>query len=121
MIKGTGIDIVQVSRVAELHERYGERFTGRILAPGEIGRIPPAGWEQYMAGRFAAKEALVKASGVRGLRFSAVEVRNDRSGWPSFVRDPYLDTELGLEGCEIHLSISHERDYAVAMVIIEGL
>ena len=98
MITGTGIDIVQVSRVAELCERYGERFTGRVLSPGEKERIPPAGRDQYISGRFAAKEALVKASGARALRFNAVEIKNDDSGRPVFVRGPYMDNDLGLGG-----------------------
>ena len=120
MILGTGIDIVQISRVSDLCGRYGDRFMDRILSPGEKDRIPPAGTEQYIAGRFAAKGALVKASGARGLIFSSVEVMNDDSGRPAFVRGPYLDTDLGLGGREIHLSISHEKEYAVAMVIIES-
>lgn len=115
MIKGTGVDIVNVARIRKLMDEHGERFLGKILSVEEISRIPQAGADLYVAGRFAAKEALVKSSGAH-FRMSSVSVLNESSGSPYFSGDS-LDEISG--GGTIHLSISHDTDYAVAFVVIE--
>ena len=123
MIFGIGTDIVQVSRIQRNLDRYGERFVSRILGSAELGdyRITahPA---RFIARRFAAKEAMAKACGTgftRGLTFRDISIRHDASGKP----------ELHLEGraaefCreqgvgETFISISDEREYAVAFVTL---
>lgn len=115
MIKGTGVDIVHVTRIRKLMDEHGERFLKKILSGEEIGLIPEAGPDLFVAGRFAAKEALVKSSGVK-FSMSMVSVLNNSSGKPYFSGDAI--TEIS-GGGTIHLSISHDTDYAVAFVVIE--
>ena len=115
MIVGIGTDIVRVSRIRGLLERY-PNFVTRVFSDGEIDycrqRSSP---EQSYAARFAAKEALVKACGA-SFTFSGVSVINDDSGKPYFSGDALAEIS---GGGNIHLSISHDTDYAVAFVVIE--
>jgi holo-[acyl-carrier protein] synthase len=104
-----GIDIVEVSRIADMVERFGTRFVDKVFTPAEAAyaagrrRMP-----ESLAGRFAAKEAFMKALG-RKMPWQDVEVVM-RDGKPSILccGRPYGG-----------VSISHERDYAVAMVVME--
>lgn len=123
MILGTGIDIADTRRIEKIHSRYGERFAGKILTPAEL-RAMPENAIPYLAGRFAAREACAKALGTgfsQGVNWLDMEIINDPSGRPllalSGVAAKVAD-KLGVR--RVHLSISHERDYAVAMVILEG-
>ncbi|HPS59382.1 MAG TPA: holo-ACP synthase [Spirochaetota bacterium] len=115
MIKGTGVDIVHVARIRRLMDEHGERFLQKILSGDEINRIPKAGSDLFVAGRFAAKEALVKSTGAK-FSMSSVSVLNESSGKPYFSGDAIQEIS---GGGTIHLSISHDTDYAVAFVIIE--
>ncbi|MGP3562232.1 holo-ACP synthase [Geobacillus sp. BK01] len=116
MIVGIGIDIVELQRVHSLLKRNG-KFPDRILTPREKARfdeLPPARQVEFLAGRFAAKEAYAKALGTgigRHISFQDIEVVSDAYGKPSIA--------ARRSGEVIHLSISHSRDYAVAQVIIE--
>jgi holo-[acyl-carrier protein] synthase len=103
-----GIDIVDVSRVAALQERYGEKFLRKVYTEGEVlhGKTRRRSSET-MAGKFAAKEAFMKAFG-RRVPWRAVEV-------VSAGGRPYILYEGDKFG---DVSISHEREYAVAVVII---
>ncbi len=113
MITGTGIDIVNISRIRKNLAEHGDRFLAKILSPEEIDKIPTAGKEEYIAGRFAVKEALFKASGMV-LSFSRITILNDDKG------KPYLDLAPdGMRNKKIHISITHDTDYAAAFVIIE--
>lgn len=113
MILGTGIDIVEVGRIAGLIERYGERFLKRIFSEEEIAysqsHSNPA---LHYAARFAAKEACVKA--LAGISLTAVKVATGKRGKP-FIREiPGIDA-----GVNLQLSLSHTHRYAVAVVIAE--
>jgi holo-[acyl-carrier protein] synthase len=132
MIVGTGVDICQVSRVAAARAKHGERFDARILAPSEIPHVPqnPLMAARHVAKRFAAKEALGKAlgTGIRApLGWQAASVVNDALGRPSFALVPALASltlmrdkvVANLSDCAIHLSLSDDGDYAIAMVTIE--
>ena len=115
MIKGTGVDIVNVPRITKLINEHGSRFLEKILSPEEIEKMPSASREHYAAGRFAAKEALVKAAGTL-FSFSGISVLNTDDGKPFFsggITDQNASDE------KIHLTISHDTDYAAAFVIIE--
>ncbi|WP_031406041.1 holo-ACP synthase [Geobacillus vulcani] len=120
MIVGIGIDIIELGRVRSLLER-SKKFPDRILTPREkrqFDQLPPTRQAEFLAGRFAAKEAYAKAlgTGIGGhLSFQDIEIVSDASGKPSVV------VRCGSEGDIVHLSISHSRDYAVAQVIIERL
>ncbi len=125
MIKGVGVDICNINRLAELRARHGHRFLDRIFTPTEQARCGngPAAAERYAA-RFAAKEAVMKALGVgwaRGVSFRDIEVYTENSGRP-VVRicggAQALAVELGVRA--IHASLSHERDNAVAFIVLES-
>ena len=125
MILGIGTDIVALSRIEKLHQHYGQRFARRILSPEELPE-----WSEHpnparlLMKRFAAKEALAKAAGT-GLRhplnMTQVTVAHDALGKPVFEFSQLLAeyiVKLGVT--RHHLSISDERDTAVAFVILEG-
>ena len=114
MITGTGIDIVNISRITRSIEKHGARFIEKILSPGEIEKIPSANKYEYIAGRFAVKEALVKAAEI-SLPFTGITILNDEKGKPFVATIPSDKIDL----LKIHVSISHDMDYAVASVIIE--
>ena len=114
----TGVDIIEIPRIARVLQEYGQRFLHRIYTPGEIeycrGRPP------NLAGRFAAKEAAMKAlgTGVRGVAWKDIEVVRAPSGAPSIRlhgRAQARAQRLGVR--EISLSMSHSREYAVAFVV----
>ncbi|MFN7171896.1 MAG: holo-ACP synthase [Fimbriimonadaceae bacterium] len=111
MIKGLGTDIVSIQRIAEAMKN--ERFVERVLAAAERAEpVSPA----KLAGRWAAKEALAKAVSTN-IGWHEVEVHNDAEGCPHLVLNR---PELVSSGDRLHLSISHEQEYAVATVIWEG-
>jgi holo-[acyl-carrier protein] synthase len=124
MILGIGIDIVDVSRIASLRMKYADRFLARIFTCGEAdyceSKHTPS---QHLAARFAAKEAAMKALGTgfaRGIKFTDIEVCKDQ-GSPRILfhnRALELSEELGVS--RMHLSISHDRLYATALIILEG-
>ena len=124
MIVGTGIDIVEVERVAAALERFGARFLQRIYTPDEIrycdARKNRA--ERYAA-RFAAKEAAFKALGTGwnlGVAWREVEVGHAPGGRPtlSFTgRAARHAQRLGMKRAA--LSLSHTKQHAVAQVILE--
>ncbi|MFP4028298.1 MAG: holo-ACP synthase [Candidatus Brocadiia bacterium] len=124
MIVGVGVDIIKVSRVKRIVEEHGERFLNRVYSEDEISYCRrcarPA--ERY-ATRFAAKEAVLKALGVgwqNGTRFHDVEVSNDSLGAPSIAltgRSKEISKQLGVT--QIHISLSHDREYAIAHAVAE--
>ena len=117
MIKGIGLDIVEIKRIAQLAERQ-PKFIRRILTEAEIDHYSTlTGGRRYefLAGRFAAKEAFAKARGTgigTDLSFTDIEVRKDQLGKPYIA----LPIEKG-----VHLSITHSKDFAAAQVIIEDI
>ncbi|EKN71028.1 4'-phosphopantetheinyl transferase [Neobacillus bataviensis LMG 21833] len=114
MIKGIGIDIIELSRVREIIARQS-KFVERILTINEKSKfetLTEARKVEFLAGRFAAKEAFSKAMGTgigKELSFLDIEIGTDGFGKPFIVKP----------GIQAHLSISHSREYAVAQVIIE--
>ncbi len=116
---GSGVDIIEISRVGDVLDRYGQRFLDRIFTPGEIaycrGRPP------NLAARFAAKEAVMKSlgTGVRGVGWKDIEVVRHESGAPAsrlHGRAKSRAQRLGL--ADISVSLSHSREYAVAFVVV---
>ncbi len=124
MVYGIGVDLVQIVRMERAIRKWGERFIVRVFT-SEEARIcqdratPPAAF----ALRFAAKEAFSKAMGLgmkRGLKWREIEVFNDSRGKPGLRlhgSSLKICNEKGITG--IHLSLSDERDYGVAMVVLE--
>src|SRR5690625_2036565 len=117
MIKGIGIDIVELERISRLVKR-NNRFIERTLTKQEIVQYNALRSDrrktEYLAGRFAAKEAFAKATGtgIGKLQFTDIEVLTTTSGAPSLA-------VRGYESYHLHVSISHSKHYAVAQVIIE--
>lgn len=115
MIKGIGIDIVEIERIAALIKRQ-PRFPDRILTANEkltFERLPKRRQKEFLAGRFAAKEAFSKAYGTgigKKLSFLDIEVGKDENGKPFVIRPVAKG---------VHLSITHTHEYAAAQVIIE--
>ncbi|MBI1786967.1 MAG: holo-[acyl-carrier-protein] synthase [Acidobacteria bacterium] len=125
MILGTGVDLAEVGRIREAIERFGARFTGRIYTPGEIAYVERKAnrYERY-AGRFAAKEAGMKALGTgwkRGVRWRDFEVANLPSGRPTLRlhgEAARIAERMGVKA--ISLSITHTAELGMAHVILEG-
>ena len=125
MIFGIGTDIVALARIEALYLHYGERFARRILSETEMAELQPHHFPARMLmKRFAAKEAVAKAAGT-GLRHPLsmhnISVVHDAQGKPMFQFAAELAVHLtGLGITSHHLSISDEREVAVAFVILEG-
>lgn len=126
MILGTGIDMVDIDRVARSIERYGRRFLERVYTPQEIAyceRKRRNAAESYAA-RFAAKEAGAKALGTGmgfGVTWREIEVGREPAGRPLLVlhgRAAELAQAMGVQRSS--LSITHTDTQAMAMVILES-
>ncbi|OUR73378.1 holo-ACP synthase [Marinomonas sp. 42_23_T18] len=126
MILGIGTDIVEIARIHDSVSRLGERFLKRLLTDSEMARYHEIKHVNsamaFVAKRFAAKEAVAKALGTgigRGLSFQHIEVSNDALGKP-VVSVKSHGNLLMKQSVKWHLSISDERDYAQAFVILEA-
>ena len=124
MIFGVGTDVVEIERIKRALERHGERFARRVLCPPELARFQshrlPA---NFLAKRFAAKEAFTKALGT-GIKAPAnwhgVWVRNLASGKPVLEFSDALSALLKKRGITAaHVSLSDEKGVAFATVILE--
>ena len=123
MIVGVGTDIVAVARLARLFERHGKRAVDRLLAPLERPDFERAtDPARFLAKRFAAKEALGKALGI-GVAVPAtlpnISVVHDALGKPAFHYAAELACYLADRGLVAHLSISDEKEFALAFVVVE--
>lgn len=124
MILGTGIDLVEVTRIRDSLERFGERFLKRVLLPDEAGYCmshrDPA---PFVAGRFAAKEAISKAFGTgigSQLGWLDMEVCRKESGEPFVVlHGEGLKLLAARNGRSLHLSLTHTANYAAAVALLE--
>ncbi len=116
MITGIGTDIIEVKRILKAIERWGNHFLNHIFTDQEIAyclryKFPA----QHFAGRFAAKEALIKAlPSIKNIRWTDIEITNAPSGKPHcrLLNNDFKKT--------IHISISHTCDHAIAFAVIEG-
>jgi holo-[acyl-carrier protein] synthase len=121
VIEGVGVDIVEVDRLKETVEKYGEEFLQKVFTPKELSYAKSrATIHQHLAARFAAKEAFSKAfsTGWSGeFRWRDVEVSNDTLGKPSLT--VHGEMKKKLRGSQIHVSISHSERAVVAVVLIE--
>jgi holo-[acyl-carrier protein] synthase len=124
-IAGIGTDLVEVDRIQRILDRHGDRLARRVLSPNELEQWSrshcPA---RYLAKRFATKEACAKALGTGiagGLRWQDIETEHDAAGrpWLRFHGEAQrLCERRGVSGS--HLSVSDERQYAIAFVILMG-
>lgn len=124
MISGMGIDLVEIDRIDKIIARWGDRFVQKVFADEEIRycrkHVFPA---MHFAARFAAKEACLKALGIglgMGVGLKEIWVSRSDKGVPSLI---FADKAgMLLERHEIkgaHLSLTHTRHHAMAMVVLE--
>jgi holo-[acyl-carrier protein] synthase len=124
-VLGIGTDIVECLRIAQMIERHGELFINRVYTNYEIEycRSRKAATQHY-AGRWAAKESVLKALGTgwrRGISWRDIEVRNDASGRPSIALRGGARDVLESSGVrDMLISISHCRSHATAYAIALG-
>jgi len=124
-IVGIGTDIVECLRIAHMIDRHGEQFINRVYTPTEVRYCQERKQAtQHYAGRWAAKEAILKAIGIghrRGINLRDVEVRSDAHGKPVVglsggARDAL--EHLGIR--QVLVSISHCRSHATAYAMALG-
>lgn len=124
MIAGIGVDIIEVDRIQAAYDRHGDAFLARIYTSGEVEYC----WDgahpfQRFATRFAAKEAVLKALGVgwqNGTSFRDIVVQTDDLGAPSVQLGGRSDEIADQQSITIiHLSLSHNSNYAVAQAVAE--
>ncbi|MFT2111060.1 holo-ACP synthase [Marinomonas sp. 2405UD68-3] len=127
MIVGIGTDLVEIERVKLTIERLGDRFLKRVLTENEIEHYARIRHIEkscaFVAKRFAAKEAASKAIGTgigRGISFQHFEVVNLESGQPTLKVDSVVQARLP-DGTTWHLSLTDEKSYAQAFVIVEAI
>ena len=124
MIVGTGIDIVEIDRIKRSIIKYSDRFINKVFTQKEIdychSQADPA---KHFAARFSVKEAVLKCFGTGmtgGILWKDVEVDNKKSGQPTlnlYGKGKDLFNQLKIK--HIHISITHDKNYAVAHAIAE--
>ncbi|MGN5882341.1 MULTISPECIES: holo-ACP synthase [Staphylococcus] len=117
MIYGIGIDLIEIERIQTMLERQ-KRLPEKILSADELEKFNSFSHEkrkaEFLAGRFACKEAFSKALGTgigKRIGFKAINCKNDELG------RPYIE----YEGFKVHVSISHTENYATSQVILEKI
>lgn len=121
MIRGIGTDLVLVSRIEAALGRQGERFARRILTPDEFARFADHGQPaRFLAKRFAAKEAIMKALGTGlagGLSWQHMQIDRDPLGAPVVVLSGAAAQRVADGGGRMLLSLSDEREQALAFAL----
>lgn len=122
MIKGIGIDIVEVKRLRDIIQRWGERAKKRMFTSKELkyAHMRKKGGFIHLAGRFAAKEAVVKSLG-QPTSFLEVEISKEKNGRPYVIlKGRTKETARKMRVKEILVTLSHTRTYAVAQAVALG-
>lgn len=121
MIRGVGIDIIEVSRVEHALARWGENFVGRLFTAAEAERARHARVRsQRLAARFAAKEAVMKALGLgwRTMAWREIEILNDPLGRPMVTLTGGARRAADRQGiAEVYVSLSHTHEFACASAL----
>jgi len=125
VILGLGIDLAGIARIRRVWTRHGERFCGRILHPDERDHVlAPADPAERLAGRWAVKEAAMKALGTgwaEGVGFTDIALVPGPGGAPRLtLHGGALAAAQRLGALRWHASLSHSDGFAVAVVAIEG-
>jgi holo-[acyl-carrier protein] synthase len=124
MISGIGVDLVEIERLGKILERWGDKFARKVFADEEISycrkHVLPA---MHFAARFAAKEACLKAFGIGlGMGVGLKDIRVSRSdrGAPLLIFTDKARMEMEKQAITVaHLSLTHTRRHAMAMVVLE--
>lgn len=125
MLTGIGVDIVEIGRFQRMKDRFGDRIARRLLTDNELEQFNKRNQSlTFLASRFAAKEAASKALGTgiaHGINFRSIEVVNDANGKPDLLfHDAALELIFQKKIVRCMLSLSDEKHYAVAMVVLES-
>ena len=121
MAQSIGLDLVEIARIENDLQQYGERFASRILGDSELKTYHQRRDRAiFLAGRFAAKEAVIKALGAfitERPAYRQIQIINDPSGQPQL----HLPDEIQrhLTGSRCLISITHEKSYAAAVAVFE--
>ncbi len=124
-VAGHGIDIVETARIGRLVEEHGQHFLDRVFTPAEQAYCAKSvkRHHEHLAGRFAAKEAVLKVlgTGLRGgIAWTDIEIAKDPSGQPHILLSGECLRIANLQGItRWHVSISHIRTHATASAIAE--
>lgn len=125
LIIGCGIDLVEISRIEKIIKRWGDNFTFKIFTSWEKSYCEKRNNKyQSYAGKFAAKEALLKALGLglRGVNWKEIEIKNDKLGQPIIETSGKLKIIASQKSVHKYfITISHAKDYAIAQVVLENL
>ncbi len=121
MVYGIGIDIIEIDRIRESVENFGDKFLNKVFTQTELDySLNKPNKYQHLAARFAAKEAIAKAlsfKGDRGFRWKDIEIYNELNGMPSAKLYNNLLEILG-EGKELKITMSHSQNYVTCFAII---
>ncbi|MCE5210254.1 MAG: holo-ACP synthase [Deltaproteobacteria bacterium] len=124
MICGVGIDLVENSRLEIIIEKWDQKFLKRVFSEREIQYCKRhVHSTTHYGARFAAKESFLKALGIglgEGVKLSEIEVANGKNGKPDLAL--YGEAKNQIEKRKIkkiHLSLTHTREYAAAVVVLE--
>ena len=123
MIYGIGTDIIEVERIKNAIEKYGDRFLNRIFTDNEIKYCEDYKDKKflYYAARFAVKEAFSKAIGTgltQGFKFTEISIVNEKSGKPIVILDGAMKEKYS--HYKIDVSISHTETNAVAFIVMSN-
>ncbi len=115
-IIGIGTDIIEIKRIKQLHEK-SSRFSLKVFSESELDYcLSKKEYAQHLAVRFAAKEAVAKALG-KSFSWQDVEIGNDDLGKPVVVLKG--EAKIAAKNFKVLLSMSHSRDYACAVAVVE--
>lgn len=122
-VKGIGTDLLDQGRIARVIEKHGERFSQRILTPEELVTWAQRGYSvNYLAKRFAAKEAIAKALGTgiaKGVGFQQMRIHSDELGKPLVeLSGAALARVVALGGEKVMLSLSDEGEMILAFAVL---
>jgi holo-[acyl-carrier protein] synthase len=124
MIFGIGTDLVEVSRVEKILQKWGEKFLKKVFSQNEIEYCKKKAFPAiHFAARFAAKESFLKSLGIglgMGVKLQDIEVINNEKGSPTLKVHESIKARLDILGIHaIHISITHTQGHAQAVVILE--
>ncbi|CAM2057777.1 holo-(acyl-carrier-protein) synthase [Desulfovibrionales bacterium] len=126
MIVGLGVDLVELSRIKRAWKHFGRAFAMRILGPNEMAGLDrhPQQIVSFLAARFAAKEATAKALGTgftQQVHFHDLQITYNALGKPELVLSGHaLVHATALDVTRTHISLTHDNDTAVAVVVLES-
>ncbi len=121
MVLGIGIDIIEIERIQESVEKYGDHFLNKVYTETELNYcLSKTNKYQHLAARFAAKEAVFKALTTgwnKDVGWQDIEIYNEPNGMPLVKLKGDLETFLS-NGKNLKISMSHSRDYVTCVAII---